>query len=237
MTIKIEFTPEAIDELEYERYHHPHPKVQRKMESVYLKSQGLEHQEIRRLCRIASKTTLTTYLKQYQEGGIEGLKQLNYQGQANELLGHAPTLEEEFKVRPPRSTTQAQATIEKLTGVRRSPTQVRAFMKRLGLRCRKVGYVPGKATTPEKQAEQEAFTTQQLEPRLAEAKAGQRVVLFMDAAHFVHRAFLGFLWCFTRLYIPSPSGRKRFNVLGAVDAVTKEILILTNETSEVYQLT
>lgn len=230
VTIKIEFTAEEIDELEYERYHHPHPKVQRKMESLYLKSQGLEHQEIRRLCRISSKTTLSGYLKQYQKGRVEGLKQLNYLGQANELLGYAPTLEEEFKIRPPRSTTQAQATIEKLTGVKRSPTQIRAFMKRLGLRCRKVGYVPGKATSPDKQAQQEAFKTQQLEPRLAEAQAGQRVVLFRDAAHFVHRAFLGFLWCFTRLFIPSPSGRKRFNVLGAVDAVTKEILILTNET-------
>ena len=230
MTTQIEFTPEEIDALEYERYHHPHPKVQRKMESLYLKSQGLEHQEIQRLCRISSKTTLTTYLKQYQEGGIEGLKQLNYPGQVSELLGYAPSLEEEFKTRPPRSTSQAQATIEKLTGVKRSPTQIREFMKRLGLRCRKVGYVPGKATTPEKQAEQQAFKTQQLEPRLAEAKAGQRVVLFMDAAHFVHQVFLGFVWCFTRLFIPSPSGRKRFNVLGAVDAVTKEIHILTNET-------
>jgi len=31
------------------------------------------------------------------------------------------------------------------------------------------------------------------------------------------------------LFIPSPSGRKRFNVLGAVNAVTKEILTFTNE--------
>lgn len=52
----------------------------------------------------------------------------------------------------------------------------------------------------------------------------------MDAAHFVHGAFLGFLWCFARLFIPSPSGRKRFNVLGAINAVTKEIITITNET-------
>ena len=52
----------------------------------------------------------------------------------------------------------------------------------------------------------------------------------MDAAHFVHRAYLGFLWCFTRTFICSPSGRKRFNVLGAINAVTKEIIIVTNET-------
>jgi len=71
--IEIEFTPEEIDALEYERYHHPDPKVQRKMEALYLKSQGIEHQEICRLVRI-SKPTLVTYLKQYQDGGIEQLK-------------------------------------------------------------------------------------------------------------------------------------------------------------------
>ena len=51
----------------------------------------------------------------------------------------------------------------------------------------------------------------------------------MDATHFVHRAYLGFLWCFTRVFIASPSGRKRFNVLGAVNAITKEVMTVTNE--------
>ena len=52
----------------------------------------------------------------------------------------------------------------------------------------------------------------------------------MDAAHFVHRAYLGFIWCFSRIFMPSPSGRKRFNVLGAINAVTKEVVTVTNET-------
>ena len=71
--IRIEFTPEEINMLESERYRHPDPRVQRKMEAVYLKSQGIAHQEICRLCRI-SEPTLVAYLKQYQEGGIERLK-------------------------------------------------------------------------------------------------------------------------------------------------------------------
>jgi len=58
--IRIEFSPEDIEQLNYERYHYPHPQVQRKMEVLYLKSQGLAHQEIRRLCQI-SKTTLVKY--------------------------------------------------------------------------------------------------------------------------------------------------------------------------------
>jgi len=76
--IKIEFTPEEIDALEYERYHYPDPKVQKKMEAVYLKSQGIAHQEICRLGRI-SEPTLVAYLKQYQDGGIEQLKKINLQ--------------------------------------------------------------------------------------------------------------------------------------------------------------
>ena len=36
------------------------------------------------------------------------------------------------------------------------------------------------------------------------------------------------VWCFVRFWLPSPSGRKRFNVLGAIDAVTHDFLMVTN---------
>lgn len=78
--INIDFTPEEIDTLELERYHHPDPKVQKKMEVLYLKSQKLGHQEICRLARI-SEPTLVAYLKQYQEGGIEQLKKTGIRAQ------------------------------------------------------------------------------------------------------------------------------------------------------------
>lgn len=143
---------------------------------------------------------------------------------------HASTLETYFKAHPPRTVAEAQQVIQEHTGIERSPTQIQAFLKRLGMKCRKVGYVPGQAATPEKQAEQEIFQTQQLEPRFIEAQAGKRRVLFLDAAHFVLGAYLSRVWCFTRLFIASPSGRQRFNVLGAIDAVTKEIFTVTHET-------
>jgi transposase len=143
---------------------------------------------------------------------------------------HAATLETYFKDHPPRTVAAAQQAIKEQPGIERSPTQVQAFLKRLGMKCRKVGYVPGQATHPDKQTEQETFKTQELAPRLATAQGGKRRVLFMDAAHFVLGAYLSMVWCFTRLSIASPSGRQRFNVLGAVDAVTKEIFTITNET-------
>src|SRR4029434_7288605 len=69
-----------------------------------------------------------------------------------------------------------------------------------------------------------------LEPRLADAQAGKRAVFFVDAAHFVFGAFLGYLWCFARCWIKAPSGRQRFNVLGALHAITHEVTSLTHYT-------
>src|SRR3954464_6291266 len=66
--ITIDFTPDAIDALHRERFHHPHPRVQEKMEAVSLKSQGPHHKEICRLSRI-SENTLRSSPRQSQEGG------------------------------------------------------------------------------------------------------------------------------------------------------------------------
>ena len=46
-----------------------------------------------------------------------------------------------------------------------------------------------------------------LEPRLAEAEAGQRAVFFMDAAHVVFAPSLGVVGCIQRLIVNAPSGR------------------------------
>lgn len=131
--IRVTFSTEIINNLEYERYHHPSPKVQKKMEVLFLKSQEMSHKQICQICRI-SKTTLAAYLKQYREGCLEGLKELHYKGRSSALNEHASSLEAYFKEHPPRTTAEAQAIIEEQTGIHRSPTQVRAFMQRIGMK-------------------------------------------------------------------------------------------------------
>lgn len=86
--------------------------------------------------------------------------------------------------------------------------------------------LPAKAD-PDRQA---AYLAQELEPRLAQAQAGQRAVFFVDAAPFVLAPFLGFLWSLTRVFLRAPAGRQRFNVLGALHAVTHELVTVTNDT-------
>ena len=173
--IQIAFTDTEIAALAYERYHHPSPLVQQRMEVVYLKSQGLPHQDIARLCRI-SRQTLVTILHLYQEQGIERLKQFHFAGQPSALNAYQSTLEAHFRAHPPRTVAQAQAEIERLTGIRRSPTQIRAFLGRIGMHLRKVAAMPGRAHEPLKQQEQDSFQHTELEPRLDEVRAGKRTL-------------------------------------------------------------
>jgi transposase len=84
--------------------------------------------------------------------------------------------------------------------------------------------VPAKADHDE----QAGFLDGELLPRLEQAKRGRRTVLFVDAAHFVYGPFLGYLWCLVRLFVPGPSGRQRYNVLAALDAVTHRVIRVSN---------
>jgi len=74
------------------------------------------------------------------------------------------------------------------------------------------------------------FLETQLKPRLDQAAAGKGHVLFVDAAHFVYGTYLCCLWSILRVFVRAASGRQRFNVLGAWDAVTRTLVTVTNTT-------
>ena len=69
-----------------------------------------------------------------------------------------------------------------------------------------------------------------MKPCLDAAQAGQGHVFFVDAAHFVFGTFLCCLWSVARIFIRAASGRQRFNVLGAWNAVTHQLIAVTNTT-------
>ncbi len=79
-------------------------------------------------------------------------------------------------------------------------------------------------------ATQATFLDSELNPCLDAAEAGRGHVFFVDAAHFVFGTSLCCLWSFTRIFVRAASGRQRFNVLGAWDAVTRQLITVTNTT-------
>jgi len=129
MTKQLEFTPEIQEALNYERYHHPVPLVQRRMEVLWLKSHSLPHVLIAQLGGV-SENTMREYFQLYEEGGLDKLKQVNFYRPSSELDVHLTSLEEYFRANPPATIKEAQSEIEALTGIKRSETQVREFLKK-----------------------------------------------------------------------------------------------------------
>ena len=223
--MQLEFRFEDEEALAFERFHHPHPHVQRKMWVLWLKSLGLGHHLICLICGI-SPNTLRQYFREYQEGGVERLKELCFYRPASALDAQADSVEAALREQPPHSVREACARIAALTGIRRGLSQVRRWIRGLGLRYRKVGMIPAKADV---QA-QAAYRVGKLEPALRQAQAGQRKVFFVDAAHFVLGPVLGYVWSVVRIMIKAPAGRQRFNVLGALDAITHQVTLVCNDT-------
>lgn len=219
----IEFSQEEIKQLSYQSIHHPHHIVRRRMQALLLKSQELQHQEIGEILGI-SQTTLRAYFDLYGAGGCEALKQLHYQGKENLLRAQKDEIIAGLEASPPGFLKQAQAKIKAVTGLERSLPQVSEFLKEHKVIRRKVKQIPAKTAVEV----QEKFKIERLEPLIEAAQQGQLHLFFVDAAHFVFLPFLGYLYSLAVRYIKVASGRQRFNVLAALNVVTKELVTFTN---------
>ena len=221
--LQIKISKAEIQRLNYERYHYPCPIVQKRIQSVYFKTLGMSNKMIAKLTGL-NREIVGDWIRAYQAGGFEALCQFNYGTNKSELENHSEGILKSFTERPPMTSNEAKARIEELTGISRSPSQVRAFMKRHKMRYLKTGHIPAKADTEK----QQQWVKEKLEPAIEEAQKGECQLLFMDAAHFILEPFVCALWCVTRLFIKASAGRNRINVLGVVNAITKEILTINN---------
>jgi transposase len=127
---RLTFSEQEQQALHQERFEHPHPRVQLRMEVLWLISQGLANAEAARLAAV-SEATVDRYLASYRQGGLEALRQLQWgKSSTSQLLKHRACLEESFRQNPPHTVAEACQRIKDETGIQRRPTQVRAFLKK-----------------------------------------------------------------------------------------------------------
>jgi transposase len=77
--------------------------------------------------------TIRACLKAYRDGGLQAVYQYEKHKHECELDVHSELIEQELEQHPPQSLNEAGATIERLTDIKRSPTQIRAFLQKKGL--------------------------------------------------------------------------------------------------------
>ncbi len=222
---KIKFDEGTIANLRSIARSNLHEHARLKALALLLKSQQIKHCTIAKTLGI-SENTLRSYFCEYKKGGIDAITKLDFRKPESNLAPFMETIKSYLAKTPPASIKQACDDIHRLTGVKLGKTQMRTHLKSLGAKFRKVGSIPAKADI----TQQEKFLKTELQPRLDEAKEGKRTVYFVDAAHFVLGPFLAAVWSITRIFVKTPSGRQRFNVLGALNAVSKELITIANTT-------
>ena len=149
------FPQAVVEQIAHARYHHPDPRVQERMEILWLKSKSEPHGRIAELAHV-SRSTVQRTLRIYAARGLDGIRSFGWKGQPSALTPHAATIEEAFRQHPPHTAHEAARRIEELTGVRRKVSRVRKFLKDgLGMKCLKVAPIP---VPPKKTVEEHART-------------------------------------------------------------------------------
>ena len=219
-------SPEELDKLNYERYHYPCPIVQKRLHCIYLKAvSGYSNEKIGKLMD-AHRNSISEWVHTYQQDGYDALVRVGYGTNQSVLENLADSITELFTSRPPRSLCEAVLKVKELTGIQRSATCLRSFMKWHKFHFLKTGHLPAKVNN----TQQHEWVGTTLKPVTEAAHKGEVHLLFMDAAHFTLQPFLCSLWSKTRIFIKAAAGRNRINVLGAVNAITKEVSTYTNTT-------
>lgn len=124
-----------------ERDAHPEAHVRRKMLVLWLLHSGLTRQKAAQVAGLG-RATVQRYVAAYRDGGLDGLRRWEVKGPVSDLAAHREAIRQEFERLPARTIAEAASRIEALAGIRRQPSQVRQFLKGLGLKCQRVRSVP-----------------------------------------------------------------------------------------------
>lgn len=139
--LRIRLTEEERAVVNAERDGHPDAHVRRKMLVLWLLHCGLARQKAARVAGLG-RATVQRYVAAYRDGGLDGLRRWDVAGPVSDLAAHREAIRQEFARLPARTIAEAAQRIEALTGIRRQPTQVRRFLKELGLKFQRVRAVP-----------------------------------------------------------------------------------------------
>ena len=194
---------------------------------VLYKNKGLSHQGIADLLQIGINT-ITNILKSYLDSGIEALlAEDDYKGSPPKLTDEQiEILKIELKTTIYHTADQVIRFVEQKWNVKYTSSGVRKLLKRIGFTYKKNRLVPSKAD-PKKQLE----FVKWFDKFKATLGPDDRIY-FGDAMHLKHNAEVGYAWSPVGEphLIPSNSGRKRINILGAYCTQTHDhVFIITEE--------
>jgi transposase len=157
---RVELTEEQQRIVNEERASHPNLRVREKMLVLWLLHCGLTRQKAAEIVGVG-RATVQRYVVAFREGGLDGLRQSDLKGPVSELAAFRELIRASFEKEPVRTIAEACERVSQLTGLRRGPSQVRKFLKDMGLKWQRVRAipVPPKKTWPSRSKPKPRFTT------------------------------------------------------------------------------
>jgi transposase len=157
--LRIRLTEEQQQIVNEERSRHPDLSVREKMLVLWLLHNGLTRVNAAKIVGVG-RATVQRYVAAFREGGLEGLRKWNPNRPVSEMAAYRELIRASFEKEPVRTVAEACERIFQLTGLRRGPTQVRKFLKDMGLKFLRVRPipVPPKKTWPSTSRPKRLFT-------------------------------------------------------------------------------
>jgi transposase len=138
---RVQLTEEPQPIVNEERVAHPDLRVREKMLALWLLHGGATREEAARVVGV-SRSTVQRYVAAFRTGGLDGLRRCDQHRPRSEMAASREAIRASFEERPARTMAEAGERIFQLTGLRRGPSQVREFLKDMGLKSQRVRMVP-----------------------------------------------------------------------------------------------
>jgi len=139
--LRVQLTEEQQRIVNEERVAHPDLRVREKMLVLWLLHCGTTREKAAEIVGIG-RATVQRYVAAFRAGGWDGLRQWNPRRPRSEMAADRDVIRESFEKEPARTMAEACDRIFRLTGLRRGPSQVRKFLKDMGLRFQRVRMIP-----------------------------------------------------------------------------------------------
>jgi len=138
---RVQLTEEQQRVVNEERTFHPNPRVRESMLVLLLLHKGFTRQQAAQIVGVG-RATVQRSVAAFRHGGLDGLRQWNVNRPVSEMASYRELIRESFEKQPVCTVAEAGERIFQLTGLRRGPSQVRKFLKDLGLKFQRVRMVP-----------------------------------------------------------------------------------------------
>ncbi len=140
--LRISLTDDEQRQVLKERESHPSACVRRRLQVIWSLHCGLTRELAAQIAGVA-KSSVARDVRLYRNGGVAALlKSGRDYKPTSELAQYESVIRESLEQQPVRTIAEACQRIQDLTGVKRQPSQVRHFLKRIGLKWQRVRAIP-----------------------------------------------------------------------------------------------